>query len=285
MQCKPPHTVSLRSILILSTQWRLGLPSGFFPSGFPTNIHPHLCYIPCLFYSHWLDQYSYTCSRAQVMKLLIMQCSPTSYHFIPLRSQYSLEHPVIQIVRPSPWPFVTFRNKLVFFYGEELLGSRPSSELEDHPLSAVRDCFQVYLQLHSISGGCLLHPQPEDETRDPRNSKIRIAYSIRVLTYHFLFLTSGEIYISWSLHWECVCYFRIQMVVSGRNLFVRQHEQVQQVWSPRLSWLLRRWRQWGERHGSVAITAPYSQISSRTQANPIEVFRGFTEPFQTGIVP
>jgi hypothetical protein len=34
----PSHLVSLRSILILSTYLRLGLPSGLFPSGFPTNI-------------------------------------------------------------------------------------------------------------------------------------------------------------------------------------------------------------------------------------------------------
>jgi hypothetical protein len=32
------HPFSLRSILILSTDLRLGLPSGLFPSGFHTNI-------------------------------------------------------------------------------------------------------------------------------------------------------------------------------------------------------------------------------------------------------
>jgi hypothetical protein len=39
-QINPVHTTPsyLRSILILSTHLRLGLPSSLFPSGFPTNI-------------------------------------------------------------------------------------------------------------------------------------------------------------------------------------------------------------------------------------------------------
>jgi hypothetical protein len=38
---------------------------------------------------------NYTWRRVQVMKLLIMQFSPTSCHFISLRSSYSSQHPVL----------------------------------------------------------------------------------------------------------------------------------------------------------------------------------------------
>jgi hypothetical protein len=37
-QSNPAHPISLRSILLLTTRLRLGLPSGLFPSGFPTYI-------------------------------------------------------------------------------------------------------------------------------------------------------------------------------------------------------------------------------------------------------
>ena len=37
IQSMPPHPTSWRSILILSSHLRLGLPSGLFPSDFPTN--------------------------------------------------------------------------------------------------------------------------------------------------------------------------------------------------------------------------------------------------------
>jgi hypothetical protein len=38
IQSIPSYPISLRSILILFTHLRLGLPFGLFPSGFPTNI-------------------------------------------------------------------------------------------------------------------------------------------------------------------------------------------------------------------------------------------------------
>jgi hypothetical protein len=55
-QTNPVHTTptySPRSILTLSIYLHLGLPSGFFLSGFPTNnthaflVSPHSCYMPC----------------------------------------------------------------------------------------------------------------------------------------------------------------------------------------------------------------------------------------------
>jgi hypothetical protein len=55
----------------------------------------------------------------------------------------------------------TFHN-VICFYGEELLAPRPTSRLEDHPLSAVCDClFSIFAApLHIWKP--FLHPQPED---------------------------------------------------------------------------------------------------------------------------
>jgi hypothetical protein len=64
-QINPIHPIlSLRSVLILSSHLRLGLPGGLLPSGFPTNIlylsSPHSCYMPCLPNPPWLDHSNYT---------------------------------------------------------------------------------------------------------------------------------------------------------------------------------------------------------------------------------
>jgi hypothetical protein len=62
---------------------------------------------------------------------------------------------------------IVFRN-IVIFYGQELLAPRPTPKLEDHPLSAVRDCIFA-ATLHILRP--FLHPQPEDSPcrgdRDP----------------------------------------------------------------------------------------------------------------------
>jgi hypothetical protein len=75
------------------------------------------------------------------------------------------------------WICRLFRNTIVF-YGKELLAPRPNPKLEDHPLSAVRDClFNVFATtLHNWRP--FLHPLPEDAPsrgdRDPLNTNKHI---------------------------------------------------------------------------------------------------------------
>jgi hypothetical protein len=46
--------------------------------------------------SPWLDHSNYIWRGVQVMKLLIMQFSPTSRYLVSLRSKYSPQHPVVK---------------------------------------------------------------------------------------------------------------------------------------------------------------------------------------------
>jgi hypothetical protein len=80
---------------------RLGLPSGIFPSGFPANILHAFLFSPiranCPAHPLLHPHHSYYIwRRVQLMKLLIMQFSLTSLHFISLRSKYSSQHPVLK---------------------------------------------------------------------------------------------------------------------------------------------------------------------------------------------
>jgi hypothetical protein len=61
-----------------------------------------------------------------------------------IASPFSWLRSIIQRISPCPRFLVNFRNKLIF-YGEDLLAPRPTLKLEDHPLSAVRDClFNIF---------------------------------------------------------------------------------------------------------------------------------------------
>jgi len=61
IQSIPSHPTSWISILILSSHLSLGLPSGLFPSGFPTKtlyallLSPHTSYMPRPSHSSWFD--------------------------------------------------------------------------------------------------------------------------------------------------------------------------------------------------------------------------------------
>jgi hypothetical protein len=63
IQSIPPHSLSLRSILILSSRLHQSLPSVvFFLLDFPPKSYmhssPHACYMPCPSHPSWLDHSS-----------------------------------------------------------------------------------------------------------------------------------------------------------------------------------------------------------------------------------
>jgi hypothetical protein len=86
----PPHLISPRSILTLSTHICLDLLSGPFPSGFPINnlyvflFSPIRATCPSPFCPPWLDNSNYAWQRVQVMKLFLMEPSPTSCNSVSL---------------------------------------------------------------------------------------------------------------------------------------------------------------------------------------------------------
>jgi hypothetical protein len=91
-QSIPSHAISLRSIhppTSWSSQWS---PTFRLSHQYPTCIPPlpPSCYMPFPSHPPWLVHSNYTWRRAQVTRLLIMQFSSTSCHFISLWSNVNI---------------------------------------------------------------------------------------------------------------------------------------------------------------------------------------------------
>jgi len=114
----PPHSIHILSAhLCRSPKWPF--PFRFSDQNFVHISHStHACYISRPSHPPWFDNPSNIWWSVQVIKLLIKMSSPGSRHFLPLRSKYSPQHPVLrhlqstsffQCQRPS---FTPIRNKV-----------------------------------------------------------------------------------------------------------------------------------------------------------------------------
>jgi hypothetical protein len=78
-------------------------------------------------------------------------------------------------------------HNMVIFYGEELLAPRPTPKLENHPLSAVRDClFKVFAATLHIWRP-FLHPQPEDAPCRGDRDTLIMGENLKHLKFHIIF--------------------------------------------------------------------------------------------------
>jgi hypothetical protein len=116
IQTIPPHPTSWRSILILSSHLRLGLPSGLFPSGFPTKTLldsplSHPSYMPRPTHSSRFYHPHDSGWGVQIMKLLIMKFSPLTCYPVPLRRKYCPQHAILK-----PWAYVPFSMSVAKFH-------------------------------------------------------------------------------------------------------------------------------------------------------------------------
>jgi len=104
-----PQLTSLRSILILSSHLRLGLPSGLLPqvphqNPVCTSPLPHACHKPCPTHSSWFDHPNNIWWEAQIIRLPIMASPPLSCYLVLLRPKYSPQHPILEHPQPMFLP-------------------------------------------------------------------------------------------------------------------------------------------------------------------------------------
>jgi hypothetical protein len=100
-----PNLSLVRSILMLNIRLRFGVYSDLFIFSFAPVLYTHSCCMHCTSLPPWLYLSNYTWWTAQVMKLLIMQLSPTSYHFIFRQFRYSPQNPVGTLALCSSFNF------------------------------------------------------------------------------------------------------------------------------------------------------------------------------------
>jgi len=101
-QSTPPHPTSWRSILILTSHLRLGLPSGLFPSGFPNKTlyttflfpiratcHAHLIFSILSREKYWVMSTDHSAPHYAVLSTPLLPHLSLRPNILPLRTQNS----------------------------------------------------------------------------------------------------------------------------------------------------------------------------------------------------
>jgi len=93
----PSCIPTIQFILPTSRSYEWSITFRFSDHNFVCDSHvSHVCYMPSPSHPHWLDHPNNVRWGVQVMMLLIIQSSPSSRHFLPLRSKYSFQHPLLK---------------------------------------------------------------------------------------------------------------------------------------------------------------------------------------------
>jgi hypothetical protein len=164
-----PSNALIKSVTILSTHPRLGLPSGLFPSGFSTNILYALLFYPIRAICH---------ANLIHLDLIILRNYTWNYealHYTVFSNLPSLYLPSVQIFSSGP------RSQTLVTEFRDRVGGTPGSYSE----------FAGYFDLETGNIKCSSVPSEKSDPRPLPSTSIPIHYSAIILPF-------DAIYIVWS---------------------------------------------------------------------------------------
>ena len=108
IQSMHPRPISWKSILQLFSHLHLVLPSGLFPSGFPTKLlytpllSPYVLHAPPISFFNWWPKSILW--GVQIIKLLVRHSSLLPCYLVAPKPKYSPQRPILKHPQPSPLP-------------------------------------------------------------------------------------------------------------------------------------------------------------------------------------